>query len=105
MTYTLDTSSEVKLDLFPLTEEDETVQNLYCLLYTTLGEVPCYREYGLNKEYLFAPMNVAKTMLVSAIADALAEFFPNLRLENVDFDFDDDRPDYMWCRIEVTDDE
>ena len=91
MTYTLDTSSEVKLDLFPLTEEDETVQNLYCLLYTTLGEVPCYREYGLSKEYLSAPMNIAKTMLVSAIADALAEFFPDLRLENVDFDFENDR--------------
>lgn len=105
MTYTLDASSEVKLDLFPLTEEEETIQNLYCLIYTTLGEVPCYREYGLNKGYLFAPMNVAKTMFVSAIADALAEFFPNLRLENVDFEFDDDHPDAMGCRIEVTDDE
>lgn len=105
MTLTIDTSSEVTLDLFPLTEEEELLQNLYCLISTALNEVPCYREFGIDKSYMSAPMNLAKTMFVSAIAEAIANFFPDIRLENVDFDFDEDNPGTMGCRIEVTDNE
>ena len=103
MTYTLDFSYKPALTLKPPTEQEEKIQDLYCMLNTVIAEVPCYRNFGMDMSYLSAPMNIAKTMLVSAIAEALQEFFPELHLENVDFAFDGDVPDAMGCRIEVTD--
>ena len=105
MTYTLDFTYANPLTLDPKTPQDEMLQNLYCLLNTTIAEVPCYRNFGLDKQYLAAPMNLAKTMLISAIAEALNNFFPELRIDTVDFDFDSDSPDAMGCRIEVSDNE
>ena len=103
MTYTLDFTYAAPLTLDPKTPQDEKMQNLYCMLNTYISEVPCYRNFGLDKQYLSAPMNLAKTMLVAAIAEALNNFFPELRLDKVDFDFDGDFPDAMGCRIEVSD--
>ena len=105
MTYTLDFTYANPLTLDPKTPQDEMLQNLYCMLNTTIAEVPCYRNFGLDKQYLAAPMNLAKTMLISAIAEALNNFFPELRIDTVDFDFDSDSPDAMGCRIEVSDNE
>ena len=103
MTYTLDSDYAPDLTLQPDSSQEETLQNIYCLLNTCIAEVPCYRNFGMDMSYISAPMNIAKTMLVSAIADALNEFFPKLRLENVEFNFDSDYPDKIGCRIEVTD--
>lgn len=102
MTYTLDFSYKPDLKLNP-TAEEEKLQNLYCLLNTVIAEVPCYRTFGMDKSYISAPMNLAKTMIVGAVAEALNEFYPGLRLEHIEFDFDGDNPDAMGCRIEVTD--
>ena len=103
MVYTIDFSYTPELSLSPGTPVDETMQNLYVLLNTVIAEVPCYRNFGLDKSYMSAPMNLAKTMIVAAIADALREFFPTLHLERVEFAFDGDVPDAMGCRIEVAD--
>ena len=103
MIHTIDFSYTPDLTLSPETPADETMQNLYVLLNTVIAEVPCYRNFGLDKSYMSAPMNLAKTMIVAAIADALREFFPTLHLERVDFDFDGNVPDAMGCRIEVAD--
>ena len=105
MTYTLDFTYENELILQPKTQEEEVLQNLYCLMNTVIAEVPCYRNFGLDKRYLAAPMNLAKTMFVSAIAEALNNFFQGLRLDRVDFAFDNDNPDSLGCRIEVSDNE
>ena len=105
MTMTLDFTDKYDLTLAPETPEEETMQNLYCLLNTVLAEVPCYRNYGLDMSYLASPMNMARTMIVSAIAEAVSEFFPELRVGDVEFTFDGDTPDAMGCRIEVTDDD
>ena len=105
MTYNLDFTELKQMTLAPVTEEDELLQNLYCMLNTTIGEVPCYREFGLDKSFLHAPTNISNTMMVSAIAEAMAEFFPELHLENVEFTFDNDHPDAVGCTIEVNDDE
>ena len=103
MIHTIDFSYTPALTLAPASDEEEMMQNLYCLLNTTIAEVPCYRNFGLDKKYIAAPMNQAKTLIVVAIADALREFFPNLRLEKVDFSFDSNTPEAMGCRIEVAD--
>lgn len=103
MDYTLDTSSPVKLTLTPKTKAEAKLQNLYVLLNTPQASVPCYREFGLDMSYMAMPMNIARTMLVSAIADAFESFFPELRINRVGFDEESDTA--MNARIEVSDNE
>lgn len=106
MTYTIDFTYTPELTLAPETPEEELMQNLYCLLNTAIAEVPCYREYGIDKSFLHVPVNVAQTKLVAAIAEALSDFFPELTLSRADFDYEnDDSADAIKCRIEVTDNE
>jgi len=105
MTYNLDFTTMQEMSLAPETEEDEILQNLYCMLSTAIGEVPCYREFGLDKSFLHAPTSISGTMMIAAISDAMTEFFPELHLENVEFKFDSDHPDAVGCTIEVNDDE
>lgn len=105
MTYIIDFTYTPELTLAPETPKDEVLQNLYCVLNTTIAEVPCYREYGIDKGYLHAPMNVARPKLVAAIAEALSKFFPEMSLGDVTFDYDEDSSDGMKCRIEVADNE
>lgn len=105
MTYTIDMSYGVDLAIIPENEDAATLQNLYCLINTTLAEVPCYREYGINKEFLSKPIHVAKTMLVVAVAEALEKFFPEKKIKNVTFKVDSDYPDRLMPRFEVVDNE
>ena len=105
MTYTIDLSDTVELAIVPENEDAETLQNLYCLLNTTLAEVPCYREFGINKEFLSKPIQAAKTMLVVAVAEALEKFFPEKKIKNVSFKAYNDFPDKLMARFEVVDDE
>lgn len=105
MTYVIDFSEGTELKIVPESDQAATMQNLYCLLGTTLAEVPCYREYGIDKRYLFMPINLATTMVVVAVTDALKKFFPDKRVENVEFHVDKDYPDILIPRIEVTDNE
>lgn len=103
MTYTIDTSEGVSLTLNP-TEAEAVVQNMYCLLQTTLGEIPCYRDYGINKEFVSTPITVGQNMAISAIASAMARYFPELEIEQIEFDTANaEAPDQISARIEVTD--
>lgn len=104
MTYALDSGTDIALTLKP-TAEDAVRQNIYCLLNTPLGEVPCYREYGVDKSYLHMPTTVGEQVALSAIAEAMARFFPELNIDQVDFTGDDDHPDQLGARIEVSDSE
>ena len=102
MTYTVNSGEQVKFSLTP-TEEEATLQNLYCMLQTTLGEVPCYREFGIDKSYIHMPTNVGQTVALSAIAEGLMKFFPEMDLGTVDFSEIADHPGTLSAKIEVTD--
>ena len=101
MTYTLDTSEAVNLAIAPESDEDAILQAMYVLLNTTLAEVPCYREYGISKEYISKPITAAKSMLTVAISEAFEAFLPELTITSLEFSVDDDSPDKLYPRIEV----
>ena len=103
MTYTIDTSKSVSLTLSP-TDTEAVAQNVYCLLQTTLGEIPCYRDYGINKEFVSTPITVGQNMAISAIASAMARYFPELEIGQIEFGVTDaETPEHLSARIEVTD--
>lgn len=105
MTYILDFSSGIDLAIIPESEEMAMMQNLYCLLNTAVAEVPMYREYGLDKQYMSMPFDLAKTMIVAAAAEALGKFFPELKIVETTFKTEKDSPHILLPRFEVTDDE
>ena len=105
MVYEISLDSEMELTLKPEDSTSATIQDLYCLLNTALYECPLYRNFGINKEYLHMPVNVAKTMLTSAITDAIEEFMPELDVDDMEFSIDGVYPDRFKVRIEVVDDE
>jgi phage baseplate assembly protein W len=105
MVYVISLNGDYDLMLDPPDEESATVQDLYILLNTAIGECPMYREFGIDKEYLHMPVNVAKTMLTSAITDAIEEFMPELDVEDLEFHIDGLYPDTFQVKIEVVVDE
>ena len=105
MTYTIDTSQGVSLKLNPTAAEAVT-QNVYCLLQTTQGDIPCYREYGVDKSFVSMLTTVGENVALSAIAKAMADFFPELNVGQVEFSlFDTGAPEHISARIEVMDNE
>ena len=105
MIYRVDITQDMDLQILPETEEQAVLQEIYCLLNTALAEVPLYRNFGLNMSYHSMPLDVAKTMLASAIAEAVAEFMPELTIRDISFSVGGDFPDALIPRIEVTDGE
>ena len=60
MTYTIDCSKGVALSLAPATHVDEVIQGIFILLNTYIGEVPCFREFGIDPSYKDKPIPIAK---------------------------------------------
>ena len=85
MQKTIDTRMGVTLTLFPKTEEQDIVQNIYCILNTVIGSVPHFRDYGLDNSYLHQPMPVARSTFAAAIADAISLHEPRAQVQSVDF--------------------
>ena len=105
MVYVIPLNAEMELTLEPADEASATIQDLYVLLNTALNECPLYREFGINKDYLHMPVNVAKAMLTNAIVEAIDQFMPNLSVDDMSFSIDELYPDTFQVRIEVSDDE
>jgi hypothetical protein len=103
MVYVIPLNGEMEVTLEPADYESATVQDLYVLLNTAIDECPLYREFGINKDYLHMPVNIAKTLLTTAIVDAIEKFMPNLDVTSVDFNIDGLYPDTFQVYIEVTD--
>jgi len=105
MDYVFDFSKQRDLQIVCSTPEEQTVQELYCLLNTTIAEVPCYREFGLDKSFMHSPQNIAQTLMVAAISEAIENFMPQLKVKKFAFDVDPEDPASMAVRLEVLDNE
>ena len=102
MTKTIDTKTGMTLSLIPETEEQDIVQNVYCIIKTVLGSVPLLRDYGLANNFLHLPITSARSAYAAAVADAIARYEPRARVENVDFDSVSDEPGHLYPIVEVT---
>lgn len=62
------------------------LQNLMLLVSTRKGTIPMYREFGLPMEWIDKPIDVAQTLMVQEITEAVEEFEPRCTLLNIEFD-------------------
>lgn len=87
MKYTVNVGKKPELSLIPETAEQEIIQNLYTLLNTVKGEVPLYRDFGINfTEIRSMPLPMAETALVSEIYDAIEKFEPRAKILNIEIE-------------------
>lgn len=100
-TVSIDLSKGIPLTFAPETREDQVIQELYILLNTAKGEVPYYREYGIDSSYLHKPINIAKTMYAAAINEGVNKFIPGASLKRVRFN-DASDPASLVPILEVT---
>lgn len=101
MKYTVSVSD---LDHVSLNEPDDVasiLQNIAIILNTRQGTCPQYREFGLPREYLGAPIPVAKTLLISEIKDAIELYEPRAMVLGVTFAGDADTPANLVPIVEV----
>ena len=102
MNITIDFSKPLALAFEPNTVEEEIVQGLYILMNTCLGEVPCYREFGIDNSFLHKPIQAAKTMYAAAITEAVERFMTGVRVNRVTFADNAETPTTLCPILEVT---
>lgn len=102
MTFTIDCSQGVALALEPEDQVAEIIQSIFILLNTPLGSVPCYREFGIDNEYLHKPIQVAQSLFAAAVSDAIEKFVPEVQLNRVSFAGNVDSPSTLRPILEVT---
>lgn len=102
MTYTIDFSNDMALTLEPEDSVHETIQSIYILVNTAIGEVPCYRDFGVDSAYLHKPIQTAQAMYAAAITAAFEKFIDNVTIDEIRFANDSNDPSVLYPILEVT---
>ena len=97
MSYIVDTTQKVDLNIAPETVEEEVLQNLW-LLYSSLEyDVPLDRALGLNATYVDKPIETAKALAQSDIYDKTEQYEPRATVVNISFS--DNAGEYMQGKL------
>ena len=102
MAYTIDCSKGVALSIAPATDVDVVIQGIFILLNTYIGEVPCFREFGIDPSFKDKPIQMAKALYAAAIAEAIEKFIPGVTVEQVTFAHDSDNTTTLFPKVEVS---
>ncbi len=105
MTLILKGSTPLALTFFPKTRADQVIQELYILINSMRGEVPTYRDFGVNPSWLHMPYQVAATSYSVSIREAIKKYLPEVSIEDLTFESDPDNPTTLYPVLEVTVDE
>ena len=102
MKYTIDCSKGVAISLEPPDRVQEVIQSIFILLNTMKGEIPCYRDFGVDGGYLHKPMKIAQTMYVSTITEQVERYVPGVQIDKIRFHNDPQAPTTLIPILEVT---
>lgn len=86
MAYKVNSAGNYSLSLQQDSKVFSVLQNIALLLNTKRGTVPMYRDFGLPMEFVDKPIDVAENMAYVEISDAIEEFEPRAKLEDVFFE-------------------
>jgi len=84
MSYTVSYAPQI----ITLNESDRgksILQNISIILRTRRGSVPMYREFGIPRNFLDKPANVALPILIIEVREALAKFEPRAEFVSASF--------------------
>lgn len=101
MAVSVDFNAGMALSFAPPSRTEEIMQDIFVVLNTVKGEVPFYRDFGVDSEYLHKPIMTAKTMYAAAITEAVEKFVPAVRVKQVRFADDAANPATLVPILEV----
>lgn len=105
MSYTVSTADAEAIVLNENAYVESVLQNVRMLLSTWEGDVPLYRDYGLNPELLHRPINVVESLLVEDITEKIEKYEPRCTLISCSFSASNARPDVLGITVEIEVDE
>lgn len=85
MLYTVSAEAHTGLTLNETDPIKSILQNISILLRTFRGEVPLFRDFGLQMSFLDRPISVAAPIMVAEIKEAIMKFEPRAELVSVEF--------------------
>lgn len=100
MAYIVKAYALEKVNLAPETTTEEVLQNVAVILSTPKFSVPLDRGLGLAQRFLDKPIQVAQSILISEVLDAIEAYEPRAEVENVTFELGD-RPGALIPVVEV----
>lgn len=78
------------------------LQNVAVLFATRQGTCPLARSFGLPQKFLDKPVNIAKTLIVNEVREALADWEPRAEYVGIEFYADEDEPGRLIPVVEVS---
>lgn len=100
MAYIVKAYALEKINLAPETTVEEVLQNVSIIISTPKFSVPLDRGLGLSQRFLDKPIQVAQSILISEVMDAIEEYEPRAEIENVTFELGE-RPGLLIPVVEV----
>lgn len=77
------------------------LQNIAVILSTPKGNVPGYREFGIDATFIDKPINVAQAMMCVSIKEAIEQYEPRAEYVGTTFDIDPNTPGKLIPKVEV----
>ena len=101
MNVTVDCSKGVVLSLEPPTKIERIIQSIFIVLNTVVGEVPCYREFGMDGTFEHKPIQAAQALYAASATEAVERFVPEVKVERITFASDQEDTTTMRPILEV----
>lgn len=105
MSYKVSAADGCSLSLQQDSELLSVMQNIALLLNTKRGTVPMHREFGLPMEFVDKPIDAAEAIAFVEISDALEEFEPRARLDDVYFEKSVDGKINLKVEVSIADEQ
>ena len=83
MTHTVHSNSNITL--WPQSRAKEILQNVFVIANTVKGDVPLFRDLGIDGVVIDRPPEVARTLIISQIYGEAATHEPRADIEKVSF--------------------
>lgn len=84
----ISTSQAYSVSFLPSSIDEEIAQNIRMILSTWQTSVPCFRGFGLQADYLDAPIDQAKLRSVIDITKQINLYEPRVTIESINFESD-----------------
>lgn len=101
MSYIVKAQEQQPLVLLPQSTAEAVLQNVRVIISTIRGEVPLDRNLGLTGSFLDKPINVARSLLVAEVLEALEAYEPRAQLVSAEIEISADVPGKLIPIVEV----
>lgn len=86
MSYVVQAYEPGRINLAPKTVNEEVLQNINMIISTPKFSVPLDRDFGLAQKFVDKPLQIAQTMIVSEVMDAIEKYEPRAEVLSVEFE-------------------